>query len=422
MVSVEDALAAVLGRVVPMPAAELPLQDALGLVLVEDVYAALDLPSFPAAVVDGFALRAADSGAARRIVGEQMAGAPVDLLVGPGSAVRITTGAPVPSGADVVIKVELADEDDGLVTPQQGETLLAGQNIRPVGSDIAAGELVLRAGQALGPAELGMLASLGRSRARVHRRPVVGVFSTGDELAEVGRPLGPGQIYDSNRATLLAAVAQAGGQPLDLGVLRDQPGELERGLALGLAQADVLVTSGGVSMGELDLLKPLLERWGTVHFGRVQMKPGKPLTFAMLPARGADGEITADLPARPVFALPGNPVSSLVTFQLFARPAIRRMLGFEHAGLPRLDATLGQRFRLDPERAEFHRVTLTREGRQIVARSTGSQASSRLLSTAGADGLLVLEQADGLLPPGVQRPVLLLNDNWLATAEDDRNE
>lgn len=414
MISVDDALAAVLSRVAPLPAGELALLDALGLVLAKDIHAAADLPPFPAAVVDGFALRAADGSAARRLVGEQMAGAPGDLTVEPGAAVRITTGAPVPPGADVVIKVELTDEDGGQVTPMHGEMLAAGQNIRPVGSDITAGELVLRAGQLLGPAELGMLASLGRSHALVHRRPIVGVFSTGDELAEAGQPLGPGQIYDSNRATLLAAVAQAGGQPLDLGVLRDQPGELERGLAAGLAAADALVTSGGVSMGELDLLKPLLERWGTVHFGRVQMKPGKPLTFATLPGRDAAGEIAVDLPARPVFALPGNPVSSLVTFQLFVRPAIRRMLGFEHAGLPRIDATLGHRFRLDPERAEFHRVTLTRESGQIVARSTGSQASSRLLSAAGADGLLVLEQADGLLPPGAQRPVLLLNDTWLS--------
>ena len=421
LVSVEDALAGVLSRVAPMQVRELPLQEALGLVLAEDVHAALDLPSFRAAVVDGFALRAADGSAARRLVGEQMAGAPLDLVVDAGTAVRITTGAPVPPGADVVIKVELSDEESGWVTPHQGETLMAGQNIRPVGSDIAAGELVLRAGQMLGPAELGMLASLGRSHAPVHRRPLVGVFSTGDELADFGQVLGPGQIYDSNRATLLAAVAQAGGQPLDLGILRDQPGELERGLARGLAQADVLVTSGGVSMGELDLLKPLLERWGAVHFGRVRMKPGKPLTFATLPARSADGEIAADQPARPVFALPGNPVSSLVTFQLFVRPAIRRMLGIGHAGLPFLEVTLGHSFRLDPERAEFHRVTLTREDGQIVARSTGSQASSRLLSAAGADGLLVLEQADGLLPAGSRRPVLLLNDNWLATPEDDRS-
>lgn len=419
MVAVEEALAAILRRVAPLPACDVPLREALSLALAADVHAPAALPPFPAAVVDGFALRTADGDAARRIIGEQMAGAPTGLAVEPGAALRITTGAPLPAGADAVVKVELADELDGWVTLRERGALKPGDNIRPVGSDIAAGELALPAGQLLGPAELGILASLGMASAAVHRRPLVGVFSTGDELAEAGQPLGPGQIYDSNRPILLAAVAQAGGQPLDLGILRDRPGELERGVANGLAQSDLLVTSGGVSMGELDLLKPLLGRWGTVHFGRVLMKPGKPLTFATLPARAASGAGAPDSPDRPVFALPGNPVSSLVTFHLFVRPAIRRMLGYQDTGLPRVQATLGHEFRLDPERTEYHRVTLRREAGQFVARSTGSQASSRLLSAAGADGLLVLEQAAGWLPAGSVRPALLLNDYWLAAREGD---
>jgi gephyrin len=167
-------------------------------------------------------------------------------------------------------------------------------------------------------------------------------------------------------------------------------------------------------MGELDLLKPLLARWGAVRFGRVLMKPGKPLTFATMPARRADGEIDSTQPARPVFALPGNPVSSLVTFLLFVRPAIRRLLGHRAVGLPQIRATLGHEFRLDPERPELHRVTLHCEGGRFVAISTGSQASSRLLSASGANGLLVLERAQGVLPAGVERPVLLLDDAWLA--------
>ena len=234
-------------------------------------------PPFPAAVVDGFALRAADGDLPRRLIGEQTAGYVADLQVQPGTAVRITTGAPIPPGADAVVKVEQADEVDGWVTPHPGQLLRPGLGIRPVGSDVQTGERVLAAGQVLGPAELGMLASLGLPAAPVHRRPVVGVFSTGDELVDPGNALALGQIYDSNRPTLLAAVAQAGGTPLDLGIARDRPGELERLVARGLAEADVLVTSGGVSMGELDLLKPLLERWGQVLFGRVLMKPGKPL-------------------------------------------------------------------------------------------------------------------------------------------------
>ncbi len=209
-------------------------------------------------------------------------------------------------------------------------------------------------------------------------------------------------------------MAQAGGQPLDLGIIGDRPGELEQKLAAGLAVADLLVTSGGVSMGELDLLKPLLERWGIVHVGRVLMKPGKPMTFATLPAPQADGAIDPAQPARPVFALPGNPVSSLVTFQLFVRPAIRRLLGYQTTDLPQVSAVLGHEFRLDPERPEFHRVTLRREDGRFVAVSTGSQASSRLLSATGATGLLVLEQAEGVLPAGAERPVLLFDEQWLS--------
>lgn len=414
LVSVQDALAAILRQVAPLPAERTPLRDALDRVLAEDVHALAAQPPFPAAVVDGFALVAADGDEPRRLVGEQMAGYVAELSVEPGTAVRITTGAPIPPGADAVVMVERADEADGWVTPHPGQNLRPGLGIRPTGSDVQAGQQVLAAGQTLGPAELGMLASLGMDRAPVHRRPVVGVVSTGDELVDPGQPLGPGRIYDSNRPTLLAAVAQAGGQPLDLGILRDQPGELEQKLAAGLAAADLLVTSGGVSMGELDLLKPLLARWGVVHFGRVLMKPGKPLTFAMLPVRRSDGESDPSQPAKPIFALPGNPVSSLVTFQLFVRPAIRRMLGHTAVGLPQISAVLGHEFRLDPERPEFHRVTLRREGGRFVAVSTGSQASSRLLSASGANGLLALEQAAGVLPAGVERPALLLDDAWLS--------
>ncbi len=414
LVSVEDALAIILDSVAPLPAAQTRLHNALGRVLAADSRAPAAQPPFPAAVVDGFALRAGDGDGPRRLIGEQMAGYVADIAVEPGAAVRITTGAPIPAGADAVVMVERADEADGWVTPRPDQGLRSGLGIRPIGADVQAGQQVLAAGQALGPAELGMLASLGMATVAVHGQPSVGVFSTGDELVEPGQRLGPAQIYDSNRATLLAAVAQAGGRPLDLGIVRDRPGELERALIRGLAEADLLVTSGGVSMGELDLLKPLLARWGAVRFGRVLMKPGKPLTFATMPARRADGEIDSTQPARPVFALPGNPVSSLVTFLLFVRPAIRRLLGHRAVGLPQIRATLGHEFRLDPERPELHRVTLRCEGGRFVAISTGSQASSRLLSASGANGLLVLERAQGVLPAGVERPVLLLDDAWLA--------
>lgn len=414
MVSVEQALAIILSHVAPLPVSAVSLRDALGLVLAEAIRAPADQPPFPAAVVDGFALRAADDARPRRLIGQQMAGYVADLTVEPGTAVRITTGAPIPPGADAVAMVERADEADGWVTLHSGLALRPGEGIRAIGADVQAGQQVLAAGQALGPAELGMLASLGRAAVPVHRPPVVGVFSTGDELVDPGQPLAPGQIYDSNRPALLASVARAGGQPLDLGIIADQPGALEQALDAALARADLLVTSGGVSMGELDLLKPLLARRGQVHFGRVRMKPGKPLTFATLPVLREDGTVDQGQPARPIFALPGNPVSALVTFQLFVRPAIRRMAGHAAVSLSQISALLGQEFHLDPERPEFHRVTLRRDGSRFVAVSTGSQASSRLLSATGANGLLVLEQADGVLSAGVERPVLLLDDLWLS--------
>ncbi len=342
-------------------------------------------------------------------------------VVEPGTAVRITTGAPIPPGADVVVKVEQADEVDGWVTPHPGQGLRPGLGIRPIGSDVQAGEQVLAAGQALGPAELGMLASLGMAAAPVHRRPVVGVFSTGDELVDPGQPLAPGQIYDSNRPTLLAAVAQAGGQPLDLGIIRDRPGELEQQLAAGLAEADVLVTSGGVSMGELDLLKPLLERWGIVHFGRVLMKPGKPLTFATLPARDAP-TVTIDptQPARPVFALPGNPVSSLVTFQLVRASGHPPLLG-HRAGRPAADhRRAGPRLSPRPGAAGVSPRDPAPRGRALrrrLHRQPGLQPSAvsqRRQWAAGAGA------GDGVLPAGAERPVLLLDDEWLATGIDTR--
>lgn len=408
MVPVEQALATVLEQVAPLPATVLPLSSALGLVLAEDVEAANPLPPFPASVVDGFAVRWQDGHSSRRLIGEQTAGHVAALVVEPGTAVRIMTGAPIPPGADAVVQVEDADERDGQVIPRQNLVLTTGMGIRPVGQDVAAGTLVLAAGAVLGPSELGVLAALGRESIRVHRRPLVGVFSTGDELAEPGSALRPGQIWDSNRPTLIAAVAQAGGQPLDLGVIPDIPDALAQRVADGLAQADILVTSGGVSMGELDLLKPLLAQWGTVHFGRVLMKPGKPLTFATVPAQPGPAA-----PERPFFALPGNPVSALVTFQLFVRPAVRRLLGFAQIALPRLTVTLGHDFHLDPERPEFHRVTLRRQAGRFVAISTGNQASSRLLSLVGANALLVLEQAAGVVPAGSERQALLLDDWWL---------
>jgi molybdenum cofactor synthesis domain-containing protein len=315
-----------------------------------------------------------------------------------GSVVRITTGSPLPPGADAVVMVEQTQERDGLVEIQTAVSPLA--DVRPVGMDLSVGQRVLTAGQRLGPAEIGLLASLGHEAALVFPPPRVAVLSTGDELREPGDPLGPGQIRDSNRFSLMAAVQEAGGEPLDLGVARDRPGELEARVHEGLQAADTLVTSGGVSMGQLDLLKPLLAMQGAVHFGRVNMKPGKPLTFATLAGK-------------PVFALPGFPVSSLVAFELFVRPALLQMQGRADLTRPEVTVRLAHLVHHDPQRWEFVRAVVRRVGDDLVAATTGSQSSGRLLSMVGANALLRLPPGAGEMPPGAAATALWLGNDFL---------
>ena len=349
--------------------------DALDLILAEDIQATEDLPPFPCSIKDGFAVIAADATNPRRLVGEQTAGYVADLRVEPGTCVRITTGAPMPPGADAVIMVEYTEEAQGMVTLHRQ----VGPNaeVRPVAQDIAKGQQVLQAGTRLGPQEIGLLASLGRTTVLAHARPRVAVLSSGNEVVEPDASPGPGQIRDSNRYTLMAAVQRAGAEAVSLGIGSDTQEALRDKILEGLTTCDALVTSGGVSMGKLDLIKPILETTGQVHFGRVNMKPGKPLTFATV----------AD---KPVFALPGFPVSSLVAFELFVRPALLRMAGHHHVLRPRVPVTLAAELQGDAWRPEFHRVHLTRTPQGFMARSTGMQSSARLLSMVGANGLLVL--------------------------------
>ncbi|MCW5881146.1 MAG: molybdopterin molybdotransferase MoeA [Anaerolineae bacterium] len=395
MLSVEEARALVMGLVTPLAAADLTLADLLGRVLAEDIVATQDMPPFAASTVDGFALVVADMNPRRRLIGEQTAGQMHNLTVTPGTVARITTGAPVPQGADAVVMVEHTEERDGHVIVHEMD-LRPGANIRPIGQDIATGDLVLKQGLVLGPAEIGVVATLGRATARVIPPPTVGVLSTGDELVEPGAPPGRGQIRDSNRYALMAAVRQAGGVPLNLGIARDEPGDLERRVRQGLTEADVLVTSGGVSMGHLDLVKPLLERLGTIHFGRLRMKPGKPLTFATV------GD-------KPVFALPGNPVSSLVSFDLFVRPVLRRLQGYVDVDRPMWRVRLLHDVRHDPDRAEYQRAFARREGGEWVAATTGFQGSSRLMSMVGANALIVLPVGVGNVSAGEIVDAVLLD-------------
>ena len=443
MVTVEEAqaeaLRAAAGRVpagerVDLSGAE-GARGALGRVLQGRACADAPVPAFRAAVKDGFAVKAGDAGP-WRVVGAQRAGAPVeDLRIDSEEAAYITTGAPVPDGADAVVMVEHCSRaEDGPPfgrcdpTPGEGELVhfigppcVSGQEIRQVGSDVQEGEMVLEAGQRLGPAEIGLLATVGVREVSVRRRPLVAVLSTGDEVVDgfSGARPGFGQVRDANRPMLLAAAAEAGAEVLDLGILGDEEGGLEGAIKeAARAGSDVLLTSGGVSMGDKDLLKGTLERLGRIHFGKVLMKPGKPLTFATVPDQ--EGECSVGTKAKDgpmlVFGLPGNPVSSAVTFYLVVLPVLRTLLGWPDPGLRRVDAVLDEELRLDPARPEYHRAVLRWEpaegpaGGTLRAASTGGQVSSRLLSMRSANALLQLPQRSGSLPRGAVVPALLIAD------------
>ncbi len=406
MLSVEDALNVTLTQARPPAPEHRPLSRVRGAILAADIAAQEPLPPFPASTKDGYAVVAADGPGDYALVGEVSAGALADFAVEPGTVAYITTGAPLPEGADAVVMIEETERletDADLPLVRIRQQVRSGDDVRPVGVDVKAGQTVLAAGERLDPAEIGLLATAGIVDVPVFPRPKVGVLSTGDELVEPGEPPGPGQIRDSNRAMLLAAIGAVGGEPVDLGISGDTQEALEARVEQGLEQADILLTSGGVSMGDLDLVKPLLEHAGTVHYGRVRMKPGKPVTFA-----------TADVEQgrRLVFGLPGNPVSSLVTFYLFVVPALRKMAGWPDPRLRQVQARLAQPLPLDAFRPEYHRATLSWDADQacFVAVSTGSQASSRLLSMRTANALLALPQREGVMAAGEAVDALLIGE------------
>jgi molybdopterin molybdotransferase len=394
LIDADEAAAIVLERVPLLGVEHVALARAAGRVLAEDVLAGGPLPAFPSSAVDGYAIRAADAGRTLRVLGESAAGRPFSGEVTAGTAARILTGGVVPEGADTVVMVEDTRLDGSQV--KVPSDLVAGTNYHKIGADVTAGQTVLRAGSELGAAEIGIAAATGHAELPVHRRPRVALMSTGDELVEVGKTPGPGQIADSNRWALLAALREAGADVEVLGIAPDEAGAL-RGFVTGaLADADALVTSGGVSVGTHDLVKPLLESLGTVHVGRVKLKPGKPFTFATLDA----GKVA--------FGLPGFPVSSLVTFEVFVRPALRRMQGFANLHRPRLPVRLAYDARPTAERTEYQRVTLRREGAELVAETTGSQSSSRLLSLAGAHALVRVPAGDQVLKAGTIVEAMIL--------------
>ncbi len=375
-----------------------PLADALGLVLAADVVAGEPVPPFANTAMDGYAVRAADTAGAPvrlRVVGDLPAGHAPATPVGPGEAIRIMTGAPIPPGADAIVMVERTarDGEDG-VRIEVAAT--AGDHIRPAGGDVRDGDEVFTAGTVLTPAHLGVLASLAMTDVPVYRRLRVGVLSTGDELREGAVALAPGQIRDSNRPMLLALVAEAGAEPVNLGIGRDDEDAVAATFRDAAARCDAVITSGGVSVGDYDVVKAVLDRLGVLEWWQVAIRPAKPLAFGTI-----DGT--------PIFGLPGNPVSSHVSFELFARPALLQMMGHREIERPVVTAVAGAPM---PRRADgrisFDRVRVTYgDGRYVAVRS-GDQASNVLSGMAGANALAILPDGPGV-EAGAEIEVMLLS-------------
>ena len=419
MISVEEARARILARFAPLEVVETPLLDALGQVLAADVRAGFDVPPLANTSMDGYALRAADTEGATpetpltlRVAGYLPAGSVYEGVVGPGEAVRIMTGAPIPGGADAIVPFEETDEEEQggrwEDAPRDAVRIdvaaQPGANVRPAGEDVPAGELVLPRSAVLGPAQIGVLASLGLAAAAVVRRPRVAVLSTGDELLRAGEPLTPGKIYDANAFSLAAAVRDAGGEPRVLDTVADTVEALTARVREGLADADLLVTSAGVSRGDFDVVKDVLAREGEVGFWTVRMRPGKPLAFGTFRVGEEPNQRVV-----PHLGLPGNPVSAMMTFELFGRPAIFTMLGKPREWeRPRVRAVAAERIvRPDPRRF-YARVIVERRDGRPYARLTGPQGSGVLTSMALANGIVVVPEDVEAFEPGDECEVLLL--------------
>ena len=382
MLTVEEARKRMLDTISVLPSEKRSILDCLGYVLAEDIYAAEHIPPFDNSAMDGFAVIAEDVQSASE-------GAPVNLSVietiaagyAPakrverGQAARIMTGAMMPAGTDAVVMQEVTQFDGENV--RIFEAVEKTENVRFTGESVRSGDLVMSEGKLLRPQECSMLASLNRSRVLVHKRPRVAVVSTGDELTPLGDALEPGKIRDSNRYGICAQLQEAGCIPIDMGIARDDAAETERIFRDGLNRADALITSGGVSVGEHDVVKSVLSKLGEINFWRVAMKPGKPQAYGI-----ADG--------KPIFGLPGNPVSSLVVFELFVRPALLKMAGRSNPFRPTFKAVLDEDIVNKDKRTNFMRSVITRRGGMYHAKTTGPRGSGILYSLVLANGFIVI--------------------------------
>lgn len=403
MIPLEEAKERVWGRISPLSPVKVLVREALGCVLAEDIVATEAIPPFDNTSVDGFALRSADvenCPTELTIVGEVRAGSWPEVGVGPGEAIRIMTGAPMPPGADAVVMVEDTEPGGSSDVVRILKSVATGEAIRPVGDDVAPGDLVLRSGTVLGPAYLGVLAGLGRVEVLAYRRLRVAVISTGDELVDDGRALAPGQIRESNGELICGLLSMANCEPVNYGIVADAEDVLGAALVKAAADCDAVITSGGVSMGDYDLVKVLLDRLGEMDWMQIAIRPAKPFAFGLL---GADR-------ATPVFGLPGNPVSSMVSFELLARPALLKMMGHSVIERPALRAIAdkGVRRNRSDDRVNFVRVIASTEsdGRVHVATS-GAQGSHQLAASAAANGLVRVDVSSEVEPGGEVDVVLI---------------
>ena len=378
MLTVEEALEQILARASVLPAEHVDVISALGRVLAEQIVSRREIPPWPNSSMDGYALRAGDTrtgGVTLSVVGEVAAGMLPEKTVRAGEAMRIFTGAPLPPGTDAVVPQEDVQTENAHV--RVPGAVAPGAYVRSRGEDVCVGDVVLEPGRRIGPPEIGLLATLGHAQVRVYRRPRVAILSTGTEIADLGTEPGPGQIPNTNTYSLVAQVMDAGAIAVSLGVAPDRLDAIETCLADGRA-ADVLISSAGVSVGDHDLVRTALERSGAeLHLWRVSMRPGKPITFG-------------SLGRRLVFGLPGNPVSAMVTFEVFVRPALRKMMGHRVLDRPRLRARALVTIANRDQRRGYLRVALSRDGDGFGARLTGDQGSAIVRSMVAADGLAVV--------------------------------
>ena len=413
MISVEEALSEILAHVRPLEPERLPILSALGRVLAEEIVSDIEIPPFDNSAMDGYAVRATDVAAATPqapvrldVVGSVAAGYVTDAQVRPGAAVRIMTGAPLPPGGDAVVPYEDTSDfdrpkEDRLAHPageiEVRQPVQPRDHVRPAGEDIRRGELVLAPGRVLRPQEIGVLASLGHEMVLVRRKPRVAILATGDELLEIHQPLTPGKIRNSNEYSNAALVMRTGGVPLRLGIARDVREDLVAHIRTGLTQgADLFLTSGGVSVGDYDVVKDVLGSEGKIQFWQVNMKPGKPLAFGLLPG------------GVPLIGLPGNPVSAMVSFEQFVRPAILKMLGHVDLEKPTVRAVMDEPVENSGRRG-FVRVVVFRQKDGYHARTTGEQGSGVLTSMSKANGLAIVPEGTYHVAAGTELQVQMLD-------------